>query len=191
MRLNPRLLAVIPAFAALAVAPSISHAATKKCAKDGVCFTRTFKGADITIHVTGTPGNDKIVLSNITAFGNNNLSTIGVNGVNTSVDATHNAILDVQGLAGDDQISMPTLTGSFLRVLYGTATFDGGAGNDTLTGANRADTLIGGTGKDVLDGADGNDKLLAADGEADVLHGGPGTDSAQRDAIDVLDAIEL
>jgi Ca2+-binding RTX toxin-like protein len=190
MRLNLRLMAIVFALAAVAIGPSASQAATKTCAKDGVCFTKTFKGADITIHITGTAGNDKIVLSNLTAFGNNNLSTIGVNGVNTHVDSTHNAILDVQGLAGDDEISMPTLTGSFTRVLYGTATLDGGAGNDTITGANRADTLIGGAGKDVLDGAAGNDKLLAADGEADVLHGGLGTDAAQSDALDLLDAVE-
>src|SRR3954468_24335061 len=179
MRFN--LLAVIAALTALLVIPSASNAATKKCAKDGVCFTKTFKGADITIHVTGTPGNDKIVLSNLTAFGNNNLPTVGVNGVNTLVSSSNNAILDVQGLAGDDQISMPTLSGTGNFRLYGTATLDGGAGNDTITGANLADTLIGGAGKDVLDGAAGNDKLLAADGEADVLHGGLGTDAAQSD----------
>ena len=117
-------------------------------------------------------------------------STIGVNGVNTHVTAGHNAILDVKGLAGDDQISMPTLVSSFTRVLYGSSTLDGGAGNDTITGANRADVLIGGTGRDVMDGGDGNDQLMAKDGEADVLHGGLGTDSAQADAIDALDGVE-
>jgi Ca2+-binding RTX toxin-like protein len=190
MRFNPRLLTVMAALFALFAVPSASHAALpKKCSADGVCFTKTFKGAQITIHVTGTPGNDKIVVSNIAAFGNNSLPTIGVNGVKTQVSSTANAVLDIQGLAGDDQISMPSMSGTSLR-LYGTATLDGGAGNDTLSGANQADTLIGGAGKDVLDGAAGNDTLLAADGEADLLHGGLGTDAAQSDAFDARDAIE-
>jgi Ca2+-binding RTX toxin-like protein len=127
---------------------------------------------------------------NAFALGNNNRSTIGVNGVNTHVDASHNAVLVVNGVGGDDQISMPTLVGSFTRVLYGSATLDGGAGNDAITGANRADVLIGGAGRDVLDGGDGNDQLRALDGEADVLHGGLGIDSAQADAIDKRDGVE-
>jgi hypothetical protein len=71
------------------------------CAKDGVCFTKTIKGATKTITVTGTAGNDKIVLSNVAALGNNSRSTIGVNGVKTNVDATHDAILVVNGLGTD------------------------------------------------------------------------------------------
>ena len=189
MRIH-QLLVALPAAAALAFAPGVASAATKTCAKDGVCFTKTSKGATITITVTGTAGKDKIVLSNFGAFGNNNLPTIGVNGVNTHVDTTHNAVLVVNALGGDDQISMPTLVGSFTRVLYGSSTLDGGAGNDVITGANRADVLIGGAGRDVLNGGDGNDQLRALDGEADVLHGGLGTDSAQADAIDTRDGVE-
>jgi Ca2+-binding RTX toxin-like protein len=178
------------AIAALTIAPG-AHAAVKPtCAKDGVCFTKTIKGATKTITVTGTASSDKIVLSNVAAFGNNSRSTIGVNGVKTNVDATHDAILVVNGLGGDDQLSMPTLSGTNGFVLYGSATLDGGAGNDDITGANRADVLIGGAGKDVLDGGAGNDQLRALDGEADVLHGGLGTDSASKDAIDKADGVE-
>jgi hypothetical protein len=43
--------------------------------------------------------------------------------LNTHVDASHNAVLVVNGVGGDDQISMPTLVGSFTRVLYGSAHF--------------------------------------------------------------------
>jgi Ca2+-binding RTX toxin-like protein len=189
MRLT-HLLPAAAAFASLTAAPG-AHAAVKPtCAKDGVCFTKTFKGSTKIITVTGTAGNDKIVLSNVAAFGNNSRSTIGVNGVKTNVDAAHDAILVVDGLGGDDQISMPTLSGTNGFVLYGSATLDGGAGNDVITGANRADVLIGGAGRDVLDGGAGNDQLRALDGEADVLHGGPGTDSTSKDAIDEADGVE-
>lgn len=41
----------------------------------------------------------------------------------------------------------------------GLFTFDGGAGNDTLTGGNEADYLIGGSGLDILRGNQGNDTL--------------------------------
>ncbi|MDA0166421.1 hypothetical protein OM076_39520 [Solirubrobacter ginsenosidimutans] len=178
------------AIAALTIAPGANAAVKPTCAKDGVCFTKTFKGSTKIITVTGTAGNDKIVLSNIAAFGNNSRSTIGVNGVKTQVDATHDAVLVVKGLGGDDQISMPTLSGTNGFVLYGSATLDGGAGNDTITGANRADVLIGGAGRDVLDGGAGNDQLRALDGEADVLHGGLGIDSALKDAVDQADGVE-
>jgi Ca2+-binding RTX toxin-like protein len=177
--------------AGLALAPGAANAAPKKtCAKDGVCFTKTINGAKKTITVTGTAGGDKIVVSNKAAFGNNSLSHIAVQGLDTNVDATATVTLVVNGLAGDDQISMPTLNGVGGRVLYGSASLDGGAGNDSLTAANRADTLIGGAGRDVLDGGAGNDQLFTLDLEADVLHGGLGTDIAQRDGIDSVDGVE-
>jgi Ca2+-binding RTX toxin-like protein len=175
---------------ALSFVPGAGAAVKPTCAKDGVCFTKTVKGATKVITVTGTSGNDKIVLSNVAAFGNNSLPTIGVNSVKTNVDSSHNAVLVVNGLGGDDQISMPTLSGTNGFVLYGSATLDGGAGNDVITAANRADTLIGGAGRDTLDGGAGNDVLRAVDGQADVLHGGLGTDTAQADGVDQLDGIE-
>ena len=176
--------------AGLALAPGAANAATPKCAKDGVCFTKTINGAKKTITVTGTAGNDKIVLSNKAAFGNNSLSHIAVQGLDTTIDATATVTLVVNGLAGDDEISMPTLNGVGGRVLYGTASLDGGAGNDTISAANRADNLFGGAGRDVLDGGAGNDQLFTLDLEPDVLHGGLGTDMAQRDGIDTVDGVE-
>src|ERR1700754_4599143 len=164
MRIHLRWLAAMAAITALLVVPSASHALPKKCSKDGVCFTKTFKGAQITIHVTGTPGNDKSVVTNIQAFGNNSLPSVGINGVNAGVSSIHNAVLGIQALAGDDQVSMPTMSGTNGFRLYGSATLDGGLGNDTLTAANQADTLIGGAGQGGLDGAAGNDKLFAAAG---------------------------
>jgi Ca2+-binding RTX toxin-like protein len=190
MRLT-HLLAILPAVAAVAVGPASANAALpKKCSKDGVCFTKTFKGADITIHVEGTAGDDKIVVNNKAAFGNNSRSHVSINGVDTQVDSSHNAILDIKGLGGNDQISMPTMSGTNGFVLYGRATLDGGDGQDVITGANRADVLIGGLGADILDGGAGNDQLFGRDGATDVLKGGLGTDAAESDTVDSLDAVE-
>jgi Ca2+-binding RTX toxin-like protein len=169
--------------------PTVPPTLPKKCAKDGVCFVKTFKGATITMHVTGTAGNDKIVVTNIAAFGNNSLSTIGINGIKTGVSATSNARFVIRGLAGNDEISMPNMNGVNTS-LYGTATVDGGDGNDVILTAKAPDVLIGGAGADVLDGGAGNDQLFAVDGAADSVRGGLGLDAAESDALDTLDAVE-
>ena len=76
---------------------------------------------------------------------------------------------------------------------------DGGAGNDTLTGAEEQDTffggadndtLTGGGGNDLLDGQDGDDKLLARDGVGDLARGGPGIDFAKVDKADIVVDVE-
>ena len=76
-------LGAVTAGAAPPPLPTVPPTLPKKCAKDGVCFVKTFKGATITLHVTGTSGNDKIVITNVQAFGNNSLPSIAVNGVKT------------------------------------------------------------------------------------------------------------
>jgi Ca2+-binding RTX toxin-like protein len=81
---------------------------------------------------------------------------------------------------------------------------DGGAGDDDLNGGNGADTITGGPGKDQIVGDAtaggcyvigylgtcktpwGNDTINAQDGEADNVDCGPGTDTANVDAIDVV-----
>src|SRR6478736_4579134 len=68
------------------------------------------------------------------------------------------------------------------------ATFNGGAGDDTLIGDSAADTLNGVAGNDTLRGAGGNDILNGGDGNdifdeetaangGDVFNGGNGTDT--------------
>src|SRR4051794_31308859 len=112
MRIHPFLVA-LPAAAALAFAPGVASAATKTCAKDGVCFTKTSKGATITITVTGTAGNDKIVLSNLGTTGNNNLPTIGVYDL-----AKHSVIRLAQAQAHElrpHNVAAVALTPGFLR----------------------------------------------------------------------------
>jgi Ca2+-binding RTX toxin-like protein len=189
MRILPLIAAAT--LAGLGLLPGAANAATKTCAKDGVCFTKTISGAKKTITVTGTAGADKIAVTNKAAFGNNSNSHIAVQGIDTLVDATSSVTLVVDGLAGDDQIALPKLQTPLPGfVLYFAATVDGGAGNDTITGGDRADTLIGGAGRDTLTGGLGNDQFRALDGEVDVLHGDAGTDSAQRDAADKVDGVE-
>ena len=175
--------------AALGAIPATSGAVTlpKTCAKDGVCFTKTRQGPRTTITVIGTPGDDNIVLSNIPPFGNNNGPTLGVDGKNTIVTDDFRVDIVVDAGAGNDHVTNQL---NFGDPHYGTFRADGGAGDDVITGANRADVLIGSAGADVLDGGAGDDQLLAADGETDTLHGGLGTDTAQRDAIDTADGVE-
>jgi Ca2+-binding RTX toxin-like protein len=81
---------------------------------------------------------------------------------------------------------------------------DGGAGDDSLNGGNGNDTIAGGPGKDAIVGDAtagyctligyfgscktpwGNDVINAQDGEPDSIDCGPGTDTANVDAVDVV-----
>ncbi|HXV33363.1 MAG TPA: calcium-binding protein, partial [Gaiellaceae bacterium] len=61
----------------------------------------------------------------------------------------------------------------------------GGPGADVLRGSDGNDLLVGDAGADELNGSFGNDTIEAGDGAADLLiHGGPGTDSAEVDGVD-------
>ncbi|SPF80391.1 Hint domain-containing protein [Pseudoprimorskyibacter insulae] len=64
-------------------------------------------------------------------------------------------------------------------------TLDGGAGNDTLIGADGNDVLTGGTGNDSLVGGDGND-VLTGGADADILEGGAGNDTITAGEDDVV-----
>jgi uncharacterized delta-60 repeat protein len=105
---------------------------------------------------------------------------------------------DLRGSAADNQIY--GLGGNDLIYAHGGNDFAaGGAGNDTvygeggnddITGNDGADRLDGGSGDDQIDGGtgadqifgqSGNDIIFAKDGVKDLLNGGSGTDSAQRD----------
>ncbi|MDQ3955380.1 MAG: hypothetical protein M3285_07515 [Actinomycetota bacterium] len=76
---------------------------------------------------------------------------------------------DVQGLGGDDFVTMSGGRGTGAAVPHGGFfgnTLDGGAGNDEL---------IGGPGLNTLDGGSGHDRLVGKDGR-DTATGGPGSD---------------
>src|SRR5512132_3199805 len=111
-----------------------------------------------------------------------------------TVDFAAEALTVIGGGGGDQLTVSPGLPGLLV-------TADGGSGNDLLSGADEADsfvggagndTLTGGRGSDLLDGQDGDDRLLARDGHGDPLRGGPGSDSAQTDAltVDAVDGVE-
>jgi hypothetical protein len=177
--------------AAFAAVPALSSAALPKtCLRDGVCFTKQRIGANTTLTVTGTPGNDRIVVGHADATSNiSGSGSISVNGkIVPGVSEGARTILVINALAGNDQVTEPFPATT--QPLYATSTIDGGEGDDVLTAAFRSDVLVGGPGADVLDGGAGDDQLLAADGRADTLHGGLGIDTAQRDAIDTLDGVE-
>jgi serralysin len=70
----------------------------------------------------------------------------------------------------------------------------GGDGDDNLMGGDGNDSLVAGNGVDQLFGEAGNDFLDVKDPVAsstpDLAVGGAGTDSARRDAADVLQLVE-
>ncbi len=54
--------------------------------------------------------------------------------------------------------------------------FDGGEGNDSITGTSSDDVILGGSGNDTLNGGDGNDYVRGITGD-DVIDGGAGVDA--------------
>jgi len=66
----------------------------------------------------------------------------------------------------------------------------GDAGIDRLDGGLGNDILTGGAGKDEARGGGGPDTFYAKDSIRDSLVGGPGTDKARVDRVDVLKTIE-
>lgn len=84
-------------------------------------------------------------------------------------------------------------SGSGNDYVYGTSgnnILKGGGGNDQIRGGDGNDTLYGGTGEDALFGEGGNDVFYSKDSIKDFLSGGLGYDSANRDAIDVINSVE-
>lgn len=78
--------------------------------------------------------------------------------------------------------------------IYGTSAANilkGNAGNDVIRGGDGNDAIYGGTGEDALFGEAGNDSLFSKDGIKDFLSGGSGTDSGNKDAIDIINSVEV
>jgi Ca2+-binding RTX toxin-like protein len=84
-------------------------------------------------------------------------------------------------------------SGSGNDFVYGTAgnnIIRSGAGKDQVRAGAGNDTINGGTGEDALYGEDGNDTFFAKDSTKDFLSGGLGNDTANKDAIDILNSVE-
>jgi Ca2+-binding RTX toxin-like protein len=96
-------------------------------------------------------------------------------------------------LGNDNSNTLSGTSGRDILCGFGGAdTLKGNGGSDFLDGGSGADKLVGGSGGDRLLGGDGNDKLCARDGVHgnDVLSGGSGTDSGQRDPGDSSSSVE-
>jgi Ca2+-binding RTX toxin-like protein len=164
-------------------------------------------GAD---QVFGQAGNDKMVwnpgdgtdlneggdgIDTVEVNGGNGAEvfTVAANGTRVRLDRTSPAPfsldigtsenLVVNGNGGDDAIS----AGNGLASLIG-LTFNGGAGNDTLTGGDGNDLLIGGDGNDIINGGRGNDlALMGAGDDTFVWNPGDGSDTVEgQDGFDTM-----
>ncbi len=87
----------------------------------------------------------------------------------------------ISGLGGDDTIAFGTgadaldVSDLSARSDEFVAVFDGGPGDDVLTGSGARDRLDGGSGNDTLSGFGGDDRLWGGDGD-DTLFAGQGND---------------
>jgi predicted lipoprotein with Yx(FWY)xxD motif len=87
----------------------------------------------------------------------------------------------VDARAGDDLVRIDEVNGVFTDTIP--TTFDGGAGNDTLSGGSGAERLLGGVGNDTIDGNKGNDlALLGAGDDTFVWDPGDGSDTVEGQA---------
>ena len=117
-----------------------------------------------TLDVEGTPAGDTIAVNADPVSG---LTSLIVNGTNYIYPANISRI-NVFGGDGDDTISAD-------KALTIPVYFNGGNGNDKLTGGAAADMLLGGEGKDLIDGGLGNDLVFGGAG-SDRLRGSGGQD---------------
>ena len=99
-----------------------------------------------------------------------NGGAIAINGGTPNVSNT--TIIKAAGGAGNDTIVLNEAKGALPKVH-----FNGGAGNDTLTGGSGDDLLFGQSGNDTLSGKGGFDVLLGGS-ENDTLIGGDADDQA-------------
>jgi Ca2+-binding RTX toxin-like protein len=124
----------------------------------------TLIGADGNDSLRGNSGNDSLD----GAAGNDSL--YGDAGTDTVLAGDGNDV--VRGGSGNDHI-------------------EGQAGNDALFGETGGDQLYGGIGFDAIEAGDGNDTIDASDGAmGDFLHGGIGSDTAERELRDYFISIE-
>ncbi len=90
------------------------------------------------------------------------------------------SVSDVVLLDAENSAEFPTLMGSPEDDEFAapglTLSYDGGDGDDTVTGSAASETLIGGAGEDEIEGGHGGD-VIDGGADNDVLDGGPGGDT--------------
>src|SRR3954447_25673376 len=158
---------------ALAALTSACLVAALGLATPRACADPTARVQAGTLQLTGDGAGDTLTLAQGATA---NALDVVVNGqlLSTFDRATFTAVaVDARG--GNDTVSVQNMVPALENV-----TIDGGAGDDTLTGANGAETFIGGSGNDFVDGNIG----------ADTAQLGSGTDTFQWDPGDGSDTVD-
>ncbi|MFO0969507.1 MAG: calcium-binding protein [Gemmataceae bacterium] len=135
--------------------------------------------ADLTsgvLTINGTDGSDLINVRNI----NGRVSVDGIViklGANTQATVAAGVVnrIVVNGMAGDDKITLNSEATPGQQPLTMGTTIYGGDGNDLIYGGAGGDTIYGGAGNDSIYGGPGDDRLYGEDGN-DTLNGGAGLD---------------
>jgi Ca2+-binding RTX toxin-like protein len=146
--------------------------------------------------------NDRVVLNgtadddfvDVLAFGGQ-LFVLGPTFVSIDRAAAADQLV-VNTLGGDDRIEAGGVAAGLM-----TFTFDGGAGDDDLSGTAGADVLVGGSGDDFVDGRRGDDVLLLGGGNdiafwragdgSDVIEGGAGRDALSASGSTAKERVTL
>ena len=141
--------------------------------------TITRPNGDRVLTITGTSGNDRLILR----AGSSGLELLqqpegAVQSMLAQLDSEDLDLIEIGGGEGDDILF------SHLNAFSGFVTVTGGAGNDTLSANGRFDrlfgdegddSLLGGLGAQVISGGAGNDVLVGGSGR-DALFGEEGND---------------
>jgi Ca2+-binding RTX toxin-like protein len=158
---------------ALAALTSACLVAALGLATDQASADSTARVQAGTLQITGDGSGDTLTLAQGSTA---NALDVLLNGqlLSTFDRATFTAVaVDARG--GNDTVSVQNMVPALENV-----TIDGGAGDDTLTGANGAETFIGGPGNDFVDGNIG----------ADTAQLGTGNDTFQWDPGDGSDTVD-
>ncbi|MET7458682.1 hypothetical protein ABZT03_44225 [Streptomyces sp. NPDC005574] len=186
-----RLAALIsPAVAVAAVigGPGIANASTTHCLQGATstCITVRSSGATHFINVTGTSGNDTILFKILPPPTVHDLPSIGVTdagGVhtfNTNIGIFLDNVITVNGVNGNDTISLAGLNST--GRIYSKATLQSGRGNSNLTASNQGENvLIGGPGQNFLSACNGRFGVGTVQGS--------GKDTAQVDDKDKVTGV--
>jgi uncharacterized repeat protein (TIGR01451 family) len=157
----------------------------------------------------GGPGIDTLVFNgsnvseDITIDGNGTRVRLFRNVASITMDIGTTEQIGVSSLGGTDDVTVTDLSGvadlAAIHVSLGdgddtgsapgqlnpavAVTFDGGPGNDAITGSPQADTILGGDGDDTLGGLGGDD-IMDGGNDNDTIAGGPGPDVVAGSAGD-------
>jgi Ca2+-binding RTX toxin-like protein len=137
-------------------------------------------GAADTVSVTGTQGDDALVLSGSQVTGTPATVTVG------ATDADLDTLV-LNGLGGNDSINAGGAASGQVRL-----TINGGLGIDTITGSGGNDTVTGGDGNDVVLLGGGDDRYAWSPGDDnDTVDGQGGTDMLRFNGANVAENLAI